>query len=180
MLLTLKHFLKTANNAGFENVKIVNGGYEALLTAGFSMTNEATETMPTQLTLKWKDLLVASREQVKEVADGKKNAILLDARSYERYVGEVEPIDPIAGHIPSAQNFDWEQLFEDKRFVGSDALLSHYDKDQAYIIYCGSGVTASPLFVTMFNEGYGDVQLYVGGYSDWITTYPVATGDEMK
>lgn len=166
--------------AGFSNIRIVNGGLEALLQADYPLTNEMPAVTPSSLTLDWKDVLVATKEQVREVADGNKGAILLDARSYQRYIGEIEPIDPVAGHIPGAQSFDWEQLLKENRFVPNEDLRATYGKDQAYIVYCGSGVTAAPLFVTMFNEGYADVQLYVGGFSDWITTYPVATGDETK
>ena len=168
------------NYAGFANVKIVNGGYGELLVAGFVESNELPAVVPSVLDLHFNDLLVATKEQVRQVTVGERNGILLDARSYERYIGEVEPLDPIAGHIPTAQNFNWEHLVRDGRFERNEELLNKFDKDEAYIVYCGSGVTASPLFVTMYNEGYEDIQLYVGSYSDWITSYPVATGDENK
>lgn len=166
--------------AGFMNVKIVNGGYGALLDAGFVESNEVPVIQPSILDLQFNDLLVATKEQVRQVTVGEKSGVLLDARSYERYIGEVEPLDPIAGHIPTAQNFNWEHLVRDGRFEHNEGLLDRFEKDEAYIVYCGSGVTASPLFVTMYNEGYEDIQLYVGSYSDWITSYPVATGDENK
>ena len=166
--------------AGFTHVKIVNGGYTAMLDAGFAVSNEAPTIQPTVLQLPFNDLLIATREQVRKVTVGEKNGVLLDARSYERYIGKEEPIDSIAGHIPTAQNFNWEHLMRDGRFVRSDELLDRFEKDEAYIVYCGSGVTASPLFLAMYNEGYEDIQLYVGSYSDWITTYPVATGDENR
>ena len=164
--------------AGFTNVKIVNGGYQALLDAGFLESNEVPTVSKSVLNLKFNDLLVATKEQVRQVTVGERNGVLLDARSYERYIGEVEPLDPIAGHIPTAQNFNWEQLVRDGRFERSEELLDTFEKDAAYIVYCGSGVSATPLFVTMYNEGYEDIQLYVGSYSDWITSYPVAIGDE--
>ena len=168
------------NYAGFANVKIVNGGYAALIDAGFLESSELPDVLPSVLDLQFNDLLVATKEQVRQVTVGERNGVLLDARSYERYVGEVEPLDPIAGHIPTAQNFNWEHLVRDRRFEHNEELHNRFEKDEAYIVYCGSGVTASPLFVTMYNEGYEDIQLYVGSYSDWITSYPVATGDENK
>ena len=166
--------------AGFKYVKIVNGGYGAMLDAGFIVSNEAPTIQPSVLHLQFNDLLIATREQVHQVTVGEKNAVLVDARSYERYIGKEEPIDSIAGHIPTAQNFNWEHLMRDGRFVRNDELFDRFEKDETYIVYCGSGVTASPLFLTMYNEGYADIQLYVGSYSDWITTYPVATGDENR
>ncbi len=166
--------------AGFVNVKIINGGYTALLDEGFIISSGIPTVTPSVLNLQFNDLLVASKEQVRQVTVGERNGVLLDARSYERYIGEVEPLDSVAGHIPKAQNFNWEQLMREGRFERNEELLDKFEKDEAYIVYCGSGVTASPLFVTMYNEGYEDIQLYVGSYSDWITSYPVATGDENK
>ena len=166
--------------AGFPNVKIVNGGYEALVDAGFAESNEVPVVQPSVLNLQFNDLLVATKEQVRQVTVGERNGVLVDARSFERYIGEVEPLDPIAGHIPTAQNFNWEHLVRDGRFERNEGLHDTFEKDAAYIVYCGSGVSATPLFVTMYNEGYEDIQLYVGSYSDWITSYPVATGDENK
>ncbi len=166
--------------AGFQNVKIVNGGYAALVAAGFPISAEPPEAQATSLEIEWQESLLASRSDVKQVVDAGVSATLLDARSYERYIGKVEPLDPIAGHIPTAHNFDWEQLKDGAQFVRSEKLASRYKKDNSYIVYCGSGVTAAPLFASLFNEGYNDIKLYVGSYSDWITTYPVATGDEME
>jgi thiosulfate/3-mercaptopyruvate sulfurtransferase len=166
--------------AGFSNVKIVNGGLEALLEAGYSLTKDVPNVERTSIQPKWATDLVASREEVLEVTAGQKEAVLVDARNYRRYIGEIEPIDPIAGHIPTAQNFDWEQLLVGQKIANGNVLLERFDRDQSYIVYCGSGVTASPLFTSLLNEGYENVQLYVGGYSDWIRTYPIAIGDETK
>ena len=166
--------------AGFKKVKIVNGGLEALLEAGFELTTALPDIKPSSLTIKWNKHLVASREQVREVTEGNRNAILLDARNYQRYIGEHEPIDPIPGHIPTAINFDWEQVLNEKRFAMNEVLKEHFDQNQEYIVYCGSGVTAAPLFVSLMNEDFNKLQLYVGSYSDWITAYPVAVGDESK
>ena len=166
--------------AGFPHVKIVNGGLEALLDAGYELTNQAAVVEPTTLSINWDEKIVATRDQVKEVTVGERKAILLDARNYTRYIGEHEPIDTLAGHIPTAQNFDWEQLLVEKRFTNNEVLSERFDKEQSYIVYCGSGVTASPLFVSLCNEGFEHLQLYVGSYSDWITAYPVAVGEETK
>lgn len=168
------------NYAGFQRVKIVNGGLEALLEAGYELTDHPSIVEPTKLSINWDEKFVATREQVKEVTVGERKAILLDARTYARYIGEHEPIDRVAGHIPTAQNFNWEQLLVEKRFTNNEILSERFDKELSYIVYCGSGVTASPLFVSLFNEGFEHLQLYVGSYSDWITAYPVAVGDDSK
>lgn len=166
--------------AGFQNVKIVNGGLQALLNLGYELTDETTNVHRTSLSLEFNNQLLASKELVREIAVGKREGVLIDARSYERYIGEIEPIDPVAGHIPTAVNFNWEQLFEDSRYATSGQLLELFSKENHYIVYCGSGVTAAPLFAALYNEGYEQLQLYVGGYSDWIQHYPVATGDESN
>ncbi|HWL13663.1 MAG TPA: sulfurtransferase [Ureibacillus sp.] len=163
--------------AGFENVYIVNGGFEALKEAGFGVTTEESTYEPTNLTLQWNETIYYSRADVKRIVDGHQKATLLDARSAPRYRGEMEPLDKVAGHIPTAKNFDWEQLKQGAELHAKDQLLAKFDENEELVVYCGSGVTASPLYAVLADAGYENLKLYVGSYSDWITEYEVETGE---
>ncbi|GLC86943.1 sulfurtransferase [Lysinibacillus piscis] len=161
--------------AGFPHVVIVNGGAAALATK-VDFTADVVNYAPTAIDFVWRDELYAPREAVKAIVDGEVQATLLDARAAARYRGEVEPLDKIAGHIPTAKNFDWEQLKGDGTLQANEALRQKVAQDEHVVVYCGSGVTASPLYAVLADEGYEHIQLYVGSYSDWITQYAIETG----
>ena len=122
--------------------------------------------------------MYADREYVKAITEGKVDAMLLDARAAIRYRGEQEPLDPVAGHIPTAKNFDWEQVKDGNQLVVTQTLRNAVASHKEVVVYCGSGVTASPLYTVLKEAGHENVKLYVGSYSDWITKYEVATGEE--
>lgn len=163
--------------AGFPSVFIVREGYQQLVEAGFENSTVKPNFKRSILDLKWDESILSERESVKRVVDGITNGVLLDARSAERYRGEVEPIDPVAGHIPTALNFDWEQLkkngiYMDKTDIERQ-LSNVVGKHDEITVYCGSGVTAAPLYAMLKEADYPNVKLYIGSYSDWITAYPV-------
>ncbi|MGN4125595.1 sulfurtransferase [Lysinibacillus sphaericus] len=161
--------------AGFPNVVIVNGGVAAL-EKKITFTKDIVKYPPTTIEFNWQDHLYAPREAVKAIVDGDVQATLLDARAAARYRGEVEPLDLVAGHIPTAKNFDWEYLKLEGTLQANDALRAKVTRDEHVVVYCGSGVTASPLYAVLADEGYENVQLYTGSFSDWITTYDVEKG----
>lgn len=163
---------------GFTNARVVADGIEGLKQAGFEMTTVQPNLERTTIDIDWQDQIYVNREYVKEVTEGKHNKVLIDARAHRRYIGEVEPLDPIAGHIPTARNFDWEQLKKENELFINKAIEQVASKDEKIIVYCGSGVSASPLYVALKELGYEHVQLYTGSYSDWVVHYPVATGEE--
>jgi thiosulfate/3-mercaptopyruvate sulfurtransferase len=108
---------------------------------------------------------------------------LLDARAPERYRGEVEPIDPVAGHIASAVNAPTAaNLGADGRFLAPAELRRRYSElidGRPVVTYCGSGTTACHNSLAMRIAGLPDPILYVGSYSDWSRSgMPVVTGDE--
>ena len=111
-------------------------------------------------------------------------ATVIDARAPERYRGEVEPIDPVAGHIPGARNLPWmDNLGDDGRFHTPDALREFYrtlDVGVDAVVHCGSGVTACHDLFAMRLAGLGDARLYAGSWSDWVhdPSRPVAAGPE--
>ena len=110
--------------------------------------------------------------------------VLIDARAPERFRGEREPIDPVAGHIPEAVNVPATELVEaDGRFLDADALQARFagagvGNGVSVGTYCGSGVAASHGVLALSLAGI-PAALYVGSWSDWITdsARPVATGE---
>jgi thiosulfate/3-mercaptopyruvate sulfurtransferase len=122
-----------------------------------------------------------------DVADllARRGAVVVDARAPERYRGDVEPIDPRAGHIPGARSAPWsENLRADGRFLSDEELRARFDAlgiDEAgtVVAYCGSGVTACHDVLALRIAGI-DARLYEGSWSDWSSdpSRPVATGDE--
>ena len=111
--------------------------------------------------------------------------ILVDSRAVERYRGEVEPIDPVAGHIPGAINAPHlAVLDEDGKFLSPDAIRTHFTEilgdfsAKNTVFYCGSGVTAVQNILAAAYAGLGDARLYAGSWSEWITDpdRPVSTG----
>lgn len=157
--------------AGFSTIRVLREGFvdgkKVLPVSNIKPEYNASTILPV-----WKDELYIDIETVKKVVTGKVDAQLIDARSAVRYRGEIEPIDSVAGHIPTALNFDWEQLKKDGMFLSQEKLAEKLnglaDKTKPVIAYCGSGVTAAPLYAGLKEAGYKDVQLYVGSYSDWI------------
>ncbi len=115
---------------------------------------------------------------------GRATCKLIDARAPERYRGEHEPIDPIAGHIPGAVSAPFaENLDERGRFRSPEELRARFQAvlgdlpPERAIFYCGSGVTAAHNLLAMAHAGLGEGRLYVGSWSEWITDprRPIAT-----
>jgi len=98
--------------------------------------------------------------------------VLVDARARERYRGEVEPIDPVAGHIPGAVNMPFAELAPGGRFLAPEELRARFEAagvaagDEA-VAYCGSGVTACVLVLAAEVAGIGPARLYPGSWSEW-------------
>lgn len=159
--------------AGFKNSFIAIEGFEAIRKIGIPV--DGITPLPKESTVLpiWNETIYAPRQFVEETVSGETASILLDARSDERYRGEIEPIDSIAGHIPGALNLDWERLKSGGQFNMdisiNDVLEKVVDRSQEVTVYCGSGVTAAPLYAVLSHNGYENLRLYVGSYSDWIS-----------
>lgn len=159
--------------AGFKKSFIIVEGYEEIKEAGIPCDQAVPAPVRTSVTPLWNKSLFASRDFVEKTVSGQTGSILLDARAANRYRGEVEPLDRIAGHIPGALNFDWEQLKKDGDYYFDDTtqkkLAEVAGSSEEITVYCGSGVTASPLYAMLKHYGYANVRLYIGSYSDWVS-----------
>jgi thiosulfate/3-mercaptopyruvate sulfurtransferase len=112
---------------------------------------------------------------------------LIDARARPRYLGEAEPIDPIAGHIPRSKNrfhqlnLDPSGFMLPKEELRSDfSQLIGQNPPERTIVYCGSGVTSCHHLLAMQIAGLNGGRLYLGSWSEWIRdpNHPIALGDE--
>lgn len=158
--------------AGLPNVRILDGGLGAWRSAGRSLeTGEAT-TQPGNVTVPHDDLYAGALPTLSAEQAGAGGVTLLDARAPERFRGEVEPLDPAAGHIPGATNLpSTAVLAADGTFAGQDALLRlladrGIERDAAVGAYCGSGVTASVTVAALTAAGR-DAALFPGSWSEW-------------
>ncbi|MEG9297938.1 sulfurtransferase [Mangrovibacillus sp. Mu-81] len=157
---------------GHERVYVLNGGFQAWKDSGFDSESTIPDYGTSSYTPSFNEDMLASLEEVELISKGESHSILLDSRSIKRYQGIEEPIDRIPGHIPKAINIPWTEGV-DKGFFGDAALqrkrFLRIDKDKPIVVYCGSGVTATPNILTLLEEGFQDVKLYAGSYSDWVS-----------
>jgi thiosulfate/3-mercaptopyruvate sulfurtransferase len=163
--------------AGHERVRVLDGGLPAWVAAGGALEPGDVAPRPAP------DAVVRPGGLPTVTADdvlaGRAGA-LLDARAPERYRGETEPIDPVAGHIPGAVSRPTGLLYgPDGRFRAPDELRATLDVGGPAAAYCGSGVTAAQLVLAGQVAGV-DLALYPGSWSHWVRdpARPVATGTE--
>lgn len=151
---------------------VLDGGLPAWWGAGLPLTAEIPAARPTAFVPRPDDRLWMSTEQVLTLSA---TEVLLDARAAARYRGEMEPIDPVAGHIPGALNLPTDgNLTPEGHFLPVAALRERFaaalnDRSPATVIHaCGSGVTACHNLLAMEAAGLGGSRLYAGSWSEWI------------
>ncbi|BAZ30100.1 rhodanese domain-containing protein [Cylindrospermum sp. NIES-4074] len=157
---------------GHEQVAVLDGGFAGWQKADYPVTNLipqpriATFIPQTQTELLVDITVVKSRKDNLDV-------VLVDSREGDRYRGEREPIDKIAGHIPGAVNFPWQEVTDSSGF-----LLPQSEQSQRWqklatakeiLVYCGSGVTACVNLLSLELAGIPTGKLYAGSWSDWIS-----------
>ncbi|MCP3423612.1 sulfurtransferase [Nocardioides pinisoli] len=163
---------------GHRDVRVLDGGWTAWLEAGLPTESGPVEAEPGDFTLSASDAAPAVGPD--EVLDVE---VLIDARAPERFRGETEPVDPVAGRIPGAVNVPTTANLDDRgRFLAPERLREVYagvgaDAAGSVAAYCGSGVTAAHDLLAMEVAGIR-AALYPGSWSGWITDprRPVATG----
>ena len=170
---------------GHDAVAVLDGGWNAWLESGGEVASGDEPSHFQSNFALGRELrrLVTTRDVLANL--GKGTQTLVDARAAARYRGEVEPLDPVAGHIPGALNRPFTQnLGPDGRFKPAQQLREENERvlagrDPSTVVHhCGSGVSAVPNIIAMELAGYGPTALYAGSWSEWCRdpSRPVAKG----
>lgn len=158
---------------GHEKIYVLNEGFNGWIEAGYPVTQEIPKKQGTSYEIKLQEDMLASYTEVKDIVDNKKKLpILIDSRAQERYLGKVEPLDRVAGHIPGAINKFFEEGLSKGIFKNSEEQKKRFaelNTEDPIIVYCGSGVTATPNYIALKMAGFQNVKLYAGSYSDWVS-----------
>ena len=159
---------------GHEKVQVLNGGIQEAEKHNFQMRSKKETITKSSLYEfdHWK-LKTATIDEV-ESASKTQNQIIIDVRDANRFNGETEPIDLIAGHIPGAINIPFtENIDENGLFLSPKVLKTKYEKlfkkndTDHIIVHCGSGVTACHTLLAVAYAGFEIPKLYVGSWSEW-------------
>jgi thiosulfate/3-mercaptopyruvate sulfurtransferase len=171
---------------GHDAVAVLNGGWAAWREAGLPVSATVPSRPARRFTPRVRADMVVDAGQVNRLRVDP-GYIVIDARAPERYRGEQEPIDPVAGHIPGARSVPFSgNLGKDGKMGAPDDLRQRFEvlfkntPVDHVVSYCGSGVTACHNLLAIAHAGLGDARLYPGSWSEWITdpARPVATGGE--
>jgi len=167
--------------AGISDVRILDGGLAAWRGAGGDLETGAVTPEPGNVTVPHHDLYSGSRAALS--AAQAQSVTLLDARAPDRFRGDAEPVDAVAGHIPGAKNLPLGAVLRDDGTFRDDAALVRLladrgvDSDAPVGSYCGSGVTATVVIAALAALGH-EAALFPGSWSEWISDAdrPVARG----
>ncbi|MDP3845615.1 MAG: sulfurtransferase [Pseudomonas sp.] len=169
-----------------DGVFLLDGGLKAWREAGLNLTNTASTPAAGNFSGQPDPQLLLTAAQLQQRL-GDPQLCLLDARALPRFRGEVEPLDPVAGHIPGAQCAVFtDNLDGNGRFLPTAQLQQRFAAQlgsrpaSGLVAYCGSGVTACHNLFALCLGGYPLAPLYAGSWSEWITDpqRPVALGDQ--
>ncbi|HNT28893.1 MAG TPA: sulfurtransferase [bacterium] len=171
------------NLMGHTEAFVLNGHLDGWIEAGHPTVRKLANRRPLRFTARPDAAMLVEAPELRRLIDAGK-ATLIDVRAPERFRGEVEPIDKVAGHIPGAVNVPWERNFDATgRLLTADALRALYaphlaDTDRVPVLYCGSGVTSCNSLLALREIGV-TARLYAGSWSDWISypDNPVSRGE---
>jgi thiosulfate/3-mercaptopyruvate sulfurtransferase len=155
---------------GHESVSVLDGGLAAWVAGGNALQTDVPDPPPGDFTARPGGMMLLDAAAGARIAA---RGVLLDARAPERFRGEVEPIDPVAGHIPGARNHpSSENVDPTGRFLKAAALREAFEQlgvgDSVEVgAYCGSGVAAAQEVLALELAGYR-AALYVGSWSEWV------------
>ncbi|MGM0845448.1 MAG: sulfurtransferase [Bacillota bacterium] len=168
---------------GHRDVFVLNGGYEAWKLQSYPVTAQITDHPSGEYFPVLQTDMAASVEEVRSISGREMDGILIDSRAEDRYLGRIEPIDKVAGHIPGAVNHEWTEAIKDGAFLPKEDHLKRWvemDKEKPLIVYCGSGVTAAVNILSLWAAGLDNVKLYPGSYSDWVSYEDHTVETEQK
>ena len=171
---------------GHDNVRLLNGGIDRWITFSRPLVqgNESVAAGVFQATVRAEKILTTG--ELAADPDGIAGLRLIDARDAARFRGDLEPIDPVAGHIPGSTNLPFmASLHADGTWKSGDELADLWrqtlgtDTTAAWAVMCGSGVTACHLALSAVEAGYSEPRLYVGSWSEWIrdSARPIGLGE---
>lgn len=159
---------------GHERVRLLDGGFAAWTDGGNPVSSERENPVAATFTPRVRPELLVNASEVDALRSSAGERVF-DARASERYSGEVEPIDPVAGHIAGARSFPFALNLQGSRFAPPEivraafmAALDGVGAERA-VVYCGSGVTACHLVLAAEHAGLPLPKLYAGSFSEWIT-----------
>lgn len=166
---------------GHDNVYVLNGGIAQWVKEGRATETAANVRTETTFTAFPRDDMRMTAEQT-QAALAMPQRRILDARAPERYRGEVEPVDPVAGHIPGAFNRAFPNNLRDGVYKPAEELRTEFEallagrKPEDLIHQCGSGVSALANMIAMEHAGLSGSKLYAGSWSEWCSdaSRPVA------
>ncbi len=168
---------------GHDAVAVLDGGLAAWSAEGRPSKAGVETRVPATFEGRVRTVMTAGADALPAFV-ASPGARLVDARAPERFRGDVEPLDPVAGHIPGAVNHFFQWNLEGGRFLGADALRARLHasigsvEGDRIVCYCGSGVTACHNLLALEHAGVSGARLYPGSWSEWVAdeTRPVARG----
>jgi len=169
---------------GHQRVAVLDGGFARWTELNLPVTRETPSMLPGKYDAKFQREQIATADDVAKRLD-EAPGWLLDARAPERFRGDVEPLDRVAGHIPGAVNRPYMQNMSGGRYLSPDVLRREFSALLAgrspsdVLLNCGSGVTACHNLLAMEHAGLHGARIYAGSWSGWISdpSRPIATGD---
>ena len=168
---------------GHARVAVLDGGWARWTALGLPVDDVVPQPRPTHYQGEFDRRRLLDGDAVQAHLDA--GGVLIDARAGERFRGEVEPIDRVAGHVPGARNRPYADNLRDGRFKSAAELADEFARvlgrhgPGEVVAMCGSGVTACHHLLAMEHAGLPGAKLYPGSWSGWISdpSRPVATGE---
>lgn len=166
---------------GHRDVAVLDGGMAAWRDAGLPLAAAASSPTATPVSAAYDDRQIVYSGELEQM---RQSIFLLDARAAPRFRGEVEPIDPVAGHVPGAHNRPFSENLQAGRFKAADELRDEFSRllgqapAHSVVHMCGSGVTACHNLLAMEHAGLPGSRVYAPSWSGWIADRrrPVAQG----
>jgi thiosulfate/3-mercaptopyruvate sulfurtransferase len=159
---------------GHHRVAVLDGGFKGWLLQGYPVTDAIPNRTHSRFVPRLQQEQVVDIEALIARLD-LPGVVLVDSRESDRYRGEREPIDRIAGHIPGAVNYPWQEVSDAQGYLQSEAWQrrrwENLEQAEEIIVYCGSGVTACVNLLSLTLAGIDTGKLYGGSWSDWCSYY---------
>jgi thiosulfate/3-mercaptopyruvate sulfurtransferase len=164
----------TLRYLGHNQVALLDGGFPAWVQDGLPTREGEEKRAPRHFEARVQDWMLVDAQDVLQSLDDDET-LLIDSRAPERYQGLEEPIDRLAGHIPSAANRFWQNNLDERgKFLPKETLQKEWEQilkgisSRETIVHCGSGVTACLNIFAMTYAGFEGARLYAGSWSQWL------------